>query len=86
MFKLKLMKYILLCPSDIYSMIQSLQTGMSKTLWTHIRLPLKDKGHLLTIPKQYVSVFLFKGKCFSNLSIIQCLKIVNADQFILLEV
>ena len=45
MLKLKLMKYILLCPSDIYSMIQSLQTGMSKILWTHIRLPLKDKGH-----------------------------------------
>ena len=43
--KLKLMKYILLCPSDIYSMIQSLQTGVSKTLLTHIRLPLKDKGH-----------------------------------------
>ena len=35
---------------------------------------------------QYVSVFLFKDKCFSNLSIIQCLKIVNTDQFILLEV
>ena len=31
MLKLKLMKYILLCP-DIYSMIQSLQTGMSKNI------------------------------------------------------
>ena len=86
MLKLKLMKHILLSPSDIYSMVQSLQTGMSKTLWTHIRLPLKDKGHSWTIPTQYVSVFLFKDKCFSNLSIIQCLKIVNTDQFILLEV
>ena len=27
-----LMKYILLCPSDIYLMIQSLQTGMSKNI------------------------------------------------------
>ena len=32
MLKLKLMKYILLCPSDIYSMIQSLLTGMSKNI------------------------------------------------------
>ena len=26
------MKYILLCPSDIYSMIQSLQTAMNKNI------------------------------------------------------
>ena len=32
MLKLKLMKYILLRPSDIYSMIKSLQTGMSKNI------------------------------------------------------
>ena len=32
MLKLKLMKYIWLRLSDIYSMIQSLQTGMSKNI------------------------------------------------------
>ena len=45
MLKLKLMKYILLCPSDIYSMVKSLQTGMSKNIVDPYQTAPKGKGH-----------------------------------------
>ena len=73
------MKYILLCPSDIYSMIQSLQTGMNKNIVDPYQTAPKREGSLID---------LFKDKCFSNLSSINAsrIKIVNTGQFILLEV
>ena len=41
-----LMKYILLCPSDIYLMIQSLQTGMSKNIVVPYQTGPKREGSL----------------------------------------
>ena len=43
----KLMKYILLCPSDIYSMIQSLQTGMNKNIVDPYQTAPKREGSLI---------------------------------------
>ena len=39
------MKYILLCPSDIYLMIQSLQTGMSNNIVVPYQTGPKEKDH-----------------------------------------
>ena len=53
-----------------------------KTLWTQIRLLLRVINWLFLS-----NMFHFSSlKCFCNSSSIQCLKVVNPDQFILLEV
>ena len=44
---MKLMKYILLCPSGIYSMIQSLQTGMSKNIVDPYQTTPNREGSLI---------------------------------------
>ena len=41
------MKYILLCPSDIYSMFQSLQTGMNKIIVDPYQTAPKREGSLI---------------------------------------
>ena len=82
------MKYILLCPSDIYSMIQSLQTGMNKNIVDPYQTAPKREGSLIdflsnrfhfSCSKISVSAICLASNASRN-------KIVNTDQFILLEV
>ena len=78
------MKYILLCPSDIYSMIQSLQTGMNKSIVDPYEAVPKREGSLsnmfhFSCSKIGVSAICLASNASRN-------KIVNTDQFILLEV
>ena len=58
MSKLKLLKYILMCPSDIHSMIQSLQTGKSKNIVDPDQTAPKGEGSLIDYSKAICFIFL----------------------------